>query len=86
MRLRMIFMVALVGSGALAQTREEGMTSRIAAVRYPPLGEQASLQGDVQIKIRSGMVSLRSRQSLLAQTVTKSAETTIGFFQDTTDP
>jgi hypothetical protein len=63
----------LVGA-ALAQT-EDGLRSRIATVRYFPLAEQARIQGDVCLKVSSGVVTLVSGHPLLAPLAIENAKT-----------
>jgi hypothetical protein len=73
----------LVGS-AYAQTTEYGLRSKIAGVRYAPLAEAARVQGDVHIRLDSGMVFLVSGPPLLAQTAVESAKA-IGSLQGATN-
>ena len=61
MRFRRPFVVALVLVGAAsAQTTEDGLRSEIKAVCYAPLAEQAQIQGDVHLNVKSGVVTLLS--------------------------
>jgi len=48
--------VFLISVG-LAQTREDALRSMITAVPYPPLANQARIQGDVHVKVSSGNVA-----------------------------
>jgi hypothetical protein len=63
----------LVGA-ALAQT-EDGLRSRISNVHYPPLAESARVQGDVRLKLNSGVVELVSGHPLLARLAIENAKT-----------
>ena len=63
----------LVGA-ALAQT-EDGLRSRIANVHYSPLAEQARIQGDVRLRVNSGVVALVSGHPLLASLAMEDAKT-----------
>jgi hypothetical protein len=70
-----IFIVALVLLGtASAQISEDALKSRIMGVRYPLLAEQAQIQGDVQLALNAGEVSLLSGHPLLTQTAIESAK------------
>ena len=58
MRFRRLFLVALVLVGAAsAQTPEDGLRSTINAVHYARLAEQARIQGDVHLNVKSGVVN-----------------------------
>ena len=68
-------MVALVLVGAAsAQTAEDGLRSEIKAVRYARLAEQARIQGDVHLNVKSGVVTLLSGHPLLARIAVESAK------------
>src|SRR5437879_1062439 len=85
MRFRTLFVVALVLAGAAsAQTPEDGLRSEIKAVHYAPLAEQARIQGDVRLRVKSGAVTLLSGHPLLAPLAVWSAKR-FGSFQGETD-
>jgi hypothetical protein len=63
----------LIGS-TFAQTGEDKFRSTIIAVRYPPLAEQARIQGDVHLNVNPGAVTIVSGHPLLAQTAVESAK------------
>jgi hypothetical protein len=85
MRFRRLFVVALVLVGAAsAQTTEDGLRSEIKTVRYVPLAEQARIQGDVHLSVKSGVVTLLSGHPLLAPTAVESAKA-FGSIQGKTD-
>jgi len=79
-----VALASLVAVAAVAQRPEDGLESRIAQIRYAPLAEQARIQGDVHIKLSSGIVTIISGHPLLAKTA---EESTKGFasFLGTTD-
>jgi len=64
----------LIVSAALAQAPEDGLRSQIATVHYAPLAEQARVQGDVHLKLNSGVVTVFSGHPLLAQIAVESAK------------
>ena len=64
----------LVVGAALAQTPEDGLRSQIATVRYAPLAEQARIQGDVHLKLNSGVATVLSGHPLLAPIAVESAK------------
>jgi hypothetical protein len=64
----------LVVGAALAQTPEDGLRSQIATARYAPLAEQARIQGDVHLKLNSGVVTVLSGHPLLAPIAVESAK------------
>jgi hypothetical protein len=75
MRFRRHFVVALVLVGAAsAQTPEDGLRSKIKAVRYAPLAEQARIQGDVHLNVSSGVVTLLSGHPILSAIAVESAK------------
>jgi hypothetical protein len=75
MRFRRFFVVVLVLVGAAsAQTLEDGLRSEIKAVHYAPLAEQARIQGDVHLNVKSGVVTLLSGHPLLATIAVESAK------------
>jgi hypothetical protein len=85
MRFRRPFVVALVLVGAAsAQTTEDGLRSTIKAVHYPPLAEQARIQDDVHLNVKSGVVTLLSGHPILAPTAVESAKA-FGSIQGETD-
>jgi hypothetical protein len=63
----------LVGA-ALAQT-ENGWRSKVAVVRYAPLAEHARIQGDVHLKVNSGVVTQVFGHPLLAPSAIENART-----------
>jgi hypothetical protein len=65
----------LVVGAALAQTPEDVLRSQIATARYAPLAEQARIQGDVHLKLNSGVVTVLSGHPLLAPIAVDSAKT-----------
>ena len=85
MRFRRLFLVASVLVGAAsAQTTEDGLRSEIKAVRYAPLAEQARIQGDVHLNVKSGVVTLLSGHPILAAIAVESAKA-FGLIQGKTD-
>jgi hypothetical protein len=67
MRSRKAFLLTLLlFPEVLAQSSEGELRSKIAAVRYPPLGEQARIQGDVHLKLNCGVVAVISGHPLLS--------------------
>jgi hypothetical protein len=64
----------LVVGEALAQTPEDVLRSQIATARYAPLAEQARIQGDVHLKLNSGVVTVLSGHPLLAPIAVESAK------------
>ncbi len=74
MRFRRLFVVVFVLVGAAsAQTPEDELRSEIKAVRYAPLAEQARIQGDVHLNVKSGVVTLFSGHPILAPIAVESA-------------
>jgi hypothetical protein len=84
MRFRRLFVVALVVGAASAQTSEDALRSEIKAVRYAPLAEQARIQGDVHLNVKSGVVTLLSGHPILAPIAVGSAKA-FGSIQGKTD-
>ncbi len=85
MKSRLVVAVAsLVATAAIAQQPEDGLESRIAPIRYAPLAEQARIQGDVHLKLSSGIVTVISGHPLLTKTAEESAKA-FGAFLGTTD-
>jgi hypothetical protein len=75
MQLPRTFIVVLVVVGAVsAQSSEDGLRSQIRAIHYAPLAEAARVQGDVHLKVSSGVVTLLSGHPLLAQIGVESAK------------
>ena len=64
----------LVGT-VFAQTTEGVLRSRLTSVHYAPLAEQARIQGDVRLRLNSGVVTLISGHPLLAPIAVESATT-----------
>ena len=54
---------------------EGGLRAKVATVRYPPLGEQARIQGDVRLEVNSGAVTLLSGHPLLTPPAIDNAKT-----------
>jgi hypothetical protein len=76
MKVRRIFIVAMILVGAAAaQTRVDELKSKITAVRYNPLAAQARIQGDVHLKLASGVVTVLSGHPILARTAEENART-----------
>lgn len=63
-----------------AQTPEERLNAKIADVRYPPLAKSVRVQGDVRLKLRSGVVSPISGHPLLVPTAVQNAKD-VGLIQ-----
>ena len=59
---------------ASAQNPAEEWRSKIGNVRYTPLAEAARVQGDVRLKLSSGVVTLISGSPLLVETSIASAK------------
>jgi hypothetical protein len=72
----------LLVCAALGQT-EGGLRARAVTVRYPPLAEQARIQGDVRLEANSGVVTLVSGHPLLAPLAINNAKT-LGSLQGQT--
>jgi hypothetical protein len=76
MRFGWTFVVALaLVPPAFAQTPGDELRSRIRAVRYSALAEQARIEGDVHLDVNSGVVTLLSGHPMLVQTAVESAKT-----------
>jgi len=74
MRARRIFLVALfVVRAVAAQTSADELRSKSIDVRYLHLAEQARIQGDVHLRLASGVVTVLSGHPLLAPTAVNSA-------------
>ena len=85
MQFRLLFVAGLVLAGAAsAQTSEDRLISEVRAVRYAPLAEQARIQGDVHLSVKSGVVTLHSGHPILAPITVESAKL-IGSIQGKTD-
>jgi len=85
MQLRMLFLIALIfAEAASAQTPDEGLRSKIRAVHYPRLAEQARIQGVVHLNVKSGVVSVVGGHPLLYPTAIESAKV-LGSIQGNTD-
>jgi hypothetical protein len=72
----------LLVCAALGQT-EGGLRARAVTDRYPPLAEQARIQGDVRLEANSGVVTLVSEHPLLAPLAINNAKT-LGSLQGQT--
>ncbi len=64
--------VLFVGA-ALAQTPEDELNARIARIRYPMLARMNSIQGDVHLKLVSGVVAVLPKPSLISQVAVENA-------------
>ena len=85
MQFRRPFVIALIlVRAASAQTSEDGFRSKIKSVHYTPLAEQARIQGDVHLNVKSGMVTLLAGHPLLARIAVESAKA-FGSIQGETD-
>ena len=67
---------------ALGQT-DARLKAKVASLRYPPLAEQARIQGDVHLEVDSGAVKLISGHPLLAHLAVNHAKT-LGSLQGQT--
>lgn len=71
----MSVVMAWLAAGMLsAQTPPEALRESIAGIRYPPLAEQARIQGDVHLSAKSGAVTVLSGRPILAQTASEAAK------------
>src|SRR5580704_3683050 len=59
---------------AFAQTPTDELRSRIGSVLYPPLAKAARVQGDVRLRLNSGVVTVLSGPPLLVRTAVQSAQ------------
>ena len=85
MQFRRPFVIALILVGAAsAQTPEDALRSKIKSVHYAPLAEQARIQGDVHLNVKSGVVTLLAGHPLLAPIAVESAKA-VGSIQGETD-
>ncbi len=85
MRFQRAYTLAMLFVGAAySQGPEDKLRAAIAEVRYTPLAVQARIQGDVHLKLKSGVVSLISGTPLLARTAVESAKA-IGSIQGEPD-
>jgi hypothetical protein len=71
---RACIVACAVAAGAFGQTSEEELGSKLTNVHYPPLAEQARIQGDVHLSLNSGMVAVVSGHPLLSRTAMESAK------------
>ena len=75
MRLGMTFAVAWVFVwSASGQIPEDELRVKVRSSRYGALAEQARIQGDVHLSLRSGLVTLLSGHPLLSQAAVESAK------------
>jgi hypothetical protein len=72
--IRTFALAMLFAGAAFAQTPVGELRSKLASIRYAPLAEAARVQGDVHLRIDSGVVTLLSGPPLLAQTAIESAK------------
>jgi hypothetical protein len=64
----------LVIGAASTQNPEDELRSKVASIRYLPLAEQARIQGDVHLEIKSGVVKILPGHPLLSQNASESAQ------------
>ena len=84
-RSKTLFAVASVLVVAVsAQTLVDELRSKISAVHYNQLAEQARIQGDVHLSVKSGSVTLLSGHPLLAPVAVESAKA-LGSIQGKTE-
>jgi hypothetical protein len=72
-RLRTSVAASLLAAAAFAQTTEDVLRSKLTSVHYARLAEQARIQGDVRLRLNSGVVTLVSGHPLLAPIAVESA-------------
>ena len=65
--------VFIVGA-VLVQTTEDRLRSQIANVRYVPLARQARIQGDVHLKLNSGVITVLSGHPLFTPLAVESTK------------
>jgi len=65
--------VLIVGA-VLAQATEDRLRSQIANVRYLPLARQARIQGDVHLKLNSGVITVLSGHPLFTPLAVESTK------------
>jgi hypothetical protein len=82
--MRWIFFALVFFWAASAQVTDDELRSKIEAVRYPILAEQARIQGDVRLSVKSGAITPLSGHPLLARTAVESARA-FGSIQGRTD-
>jgi hypothetical protein len=75
---------SLVIGTASAQIPGDVLRSKIGSVRYAPLAEQARIQGDVHLDLKSGVVTVLSGPPLLAPIAAESAKS-FALFQGGAD-
>jgi hypothetical protein len=73
-RIALLFLGTVVRA-AFAQSAEDVLKSEIKSIRYPPLAEQARIEGDVRLQVNSGVITVLSGHPLLAQVAVASAKT-----------
>jgi len=64
----------LAAAAIFGQTTEEELRSRLSNVHYPPLPQQARIQGDVHVSLNGSVVTLVAGHQLLAPTAMESAK------------
>lgn len=72
--MRILLLSLMLVCAAWAQTPEETRKAKIAGVSYPHLAEAARVQGDVRLRVESGIVSVLSGHPLLVTTAVESAK------------
>ncbi len=76
-----ITVASLLANVALTQTRENELKSKVTDIAYPPLGDQARIQGDVRLRVESGVITVFSGHPMLAETA-REAVKSIGLSED----
>jgi hypothetical protein len=59
---------------ALAQSLDDVLRSKLTSVYYPPIAEQARIQGDVRLHVNNGVITVLSGHPLLAPIAAQSAK------------
>jgi hypothetical protein len=63
----------LIGT-TFAQSAEDMLKSKLTSVHYPPLAEQARIQGDVRLNLNTGVITVVSGHPLLTAIAVASAK------------
>src|SRR5215475_11773570 len=79
MRLRALVIALLPVWAAVAQIPEDELRSKISGVRYEPLAKNARIQGDVRLKLNSGVVTLVSGHPLLVPSAVENAKSFVSI-------
>ena len=69
---------------ACAQLTEDALRVKLTSIRYSPLAENAGIQGDVRVSVKSGVVTIVSGHRLLAPLASQNAMAS-GLIQSGTD-